>query len=156
MLLISLFSFLAQGKAASPDGIGPDDIVVPLISGDGGHLLVEAVLDEYFPVTLILDTGAPNTLLTAGVAEKLGHRLSSIKEIGEGMVLNGPHRQGIIRLESIELGDLVEENIWVSVLLDYDEELEESLKDGLLGLDFLKRYHFSIDKENNILILKKD
>lgn len=128
--------------------ISPDD--------EGGHLLVNVILNGKIPATLVIDTGSPTILLTAKIAEELGFDLAKIEKAGEIMVLNGMHKVGKVILSSIKLGEVEEYDVEADVLLEYDKEIEEASKDGLLGLSFLKRFHFALDEKDKKLILKKE
>jgi len=131
--------------------------LVNLTTDDSGnYLMVDVVLDGNVPATLIIDTGCPTVLLTASKAEELGFDLAKINKVSETMVLNGRHKIGQILLESIKLGEVEEKDIEAEILLDYDEELEQACKDGLLGLSLLKRFHFALDQKNKKLILRKE
>jgi len=54
-------------------------------------------------------------------------------------------------LDSIELGKAQAVDISAAVLMEDTTEI----KDGLLGMSFLSKYHFTLDQEGQRLILKK-
>jgi len=129
--------------------------IVPLIPDKSGHLFVNVVLNGSVTASLGVDTGAPFILLTANLARRLGFDGDNIGRTTEVMVLNGKHKVGQVVLKSVKLGDAEERDVMANVLLEENKEIEESCKDGLLGLSFLSRFHFAIDKKNDKLILKK-
>ena len=128
---------------------------IPVTLDSRGHVLVDAVLNESVHASLVIDTGCPVVLLTANMAQELGIDLESIHNTREVMVLNGNHKVGLVLLKSVKLGDLEEKNIETEVLLEDDEDIKSDLKDGLLGLSFLKRFDVALDQKNRELIFKK-
>ena len=132
-----------------------DTKIIKVVPDGTGHLLVDVVLNGDVHARLTIDTGAPDVCLTADIARKLGFDLGNMKNIGESMVLNGKHKVAYVRLKSLNLGGAEQENVPAAVFLEDDREISNALNDGLLGLSFLSKFNFTLDKRNSRLILKK-
>ena len=128
--------------------------IVQAASDKKGHLFVNAVVNEDVHASLIVDTGCPVVLLTASMGRKLGIDLENISDVYEVMVLDGKHKVRGVLLKSVKLGDLEEKNIRAEVLLEDSQEIKHGLKDGLLGMSFLKRFDVTLDQKKMKLFFK--
>ncbi len=144
----------AREMIANLDDIGGDSLsdqklsAVPLIP-TGKHFVVNAQING-LPVKLMLDTGASITVIkselvhTAGIPVDRSHIVTLT-------TANGRAHAPIAHLNQIQLGNQIVTRFKVVVL-----DLEELTGvDGLLGMDFLGRYRFTIDREHNSLVLNK-
>jgi clan AA aspartic protease (TIGR02281 family) len=129
-------------------------IAIPLISDNEGHFFVNVLINDHIPASLIVDTGAPTVLLSSRFVRALGVDPGRAPT-GTVTALNGKHRAAQVRLRSIKLGRAWKQNIDATVLLEKDSEVEDRFRDGLLGLSFLNKYHFTLDQKNRRLILRK-
>lgn len=121
---------------------------VPLTQA-GDHYLVAVTLNDSLETQLMLDTGASKTVVKSELADRFltGYqrdgstiRLSTANGDAEGLALNLSHlRMGDADLSDIEI-----------VLM----ELSGFGHDGLLGMNVLSRFEFSIDQMNSQLILR--
>lgn len=132
-----------------------DSKIIKVTPDGRGHLLVDAVLNGDVHASLTVDTGAPQLCLTADMARRLGLDPGKMKSAGEMMFLNGKHKFAQVYLKSVNLGGAEQEHILAAVFLEDDKEIADALRDGLLGLSFLNKFNFSIDKSKNELILKR-
>jgi clan AA aspartic protease (TIGR02281 family) len=136
------------------EGIGRGSIsegklsAVPLIPS-GNHFFVNAKLNGV-PVKLMLDTGASITVIkselayTAGIPVDHSHTVTLT-------TANGRAHAPVAHVKQIQLGNQTIPRFKVVVL-----DLEELTGvDGLLGMDFLGRYRFTIDREQKTLFLNK-
>ena len=119
--------------------------VVP-IRTNGSVVIVQAVMNDTINANLILDTGASTTLISKELARQL-----SIYESGMQMArtVNGVVTMPSGQLESIRIGDAELKNVAVAI---HDLTVGRTV-DGLLGLNFLNHFEFSIDLQNRRLIL---
>ena len=141
------------GKAGQAEANATDDARLTR-DENSGHIFVDAVLNDTAPVTLLLDTGAPVTLLTKDVAEKIGIDLETPGEEGTvGGVSSGKAKVRHIVLQKIAVQGMEAENVEADVLTEAPEGV--NFRDGLLGLSFLNRFNFSIDQQKNELKLEK-
>ena len=66
-------------------------------------------------------------------------------------VLNGKYKAAAVSLDSVKLGEAQAQDVSATVLLEDSKEI----KDGLLGLSFLSKFHFTLDQAGQKLILRK-
>ena len=89
-------------------------------------------------------------MLTSPFVQKLGLDLSQSNE-GYVEVLNGKYKAVEVSLDDIKLGDARAQDVSATILLEDNKEI----KDGLLGLSFLSKFHFTLDQTGQKLILRK-
>ena len=97
-----------------------------------GHFEVDARV-EGRPVNFMIDTGATVIALTASDAARLGIHPAQREFVAEVKTANGTARAAPIKLDRVEVGDLVVRDVAALVLPD------EALSENLLGLSFLSR-----------------
>ncbi len=136
--------------------LGDNTRIIPLATDDAGHLFVEAVVNDQLSGTFVIDTGSPTTLLTAEAARRLGMDPSRMRSVGQVMVLNGNYDVGLATLESIALGGLKVTSVEAYVLKDENPEVVKTIKGGLLGMSFLSRFHFAVNRTKKEMLLFKD
>lgn len=119
------------------------------LTKSGDHFVVEVELEHQFPARLMIDTGATMTILDADLVARYG-----LEPDAEGKELNlntagGSVSGANLSLSHLQLGSRGVENIQVGVI-----PLEQFNFDGLLGMDVLSRFEFSIDQKNGVLHLR--
>ena len=97
-----------------------------------GHFLVDARVDGR-RINFMVDTGASVIALTESDAARLGVHPAQRDFVAAVKTANGAVRAAPIRLDLVEVGDLVVRDVAAVVLPD------EALSDNLLGLSFLSR-----------------
>jgi clan AA aspartic protease (TIGR02281 family) len=113
----------------------------------GASVVVPVTLNRRLKTSLALDTGATSTMISHRVANNLGLRTDGPRIVA--MTANGQVSLPLARLGSVKVGDAEIHNVTVTV-----HDLPSAAKvDGLLGLDFLKRFHVSLDSRNQVLLL---
>lgn len=122
--------------------------VLPLRQRDG-HLLVDALLDNRLPVTLLIDTGATVTMLEPRTLARLGYSLKGRQAYFA--TANGVVQAPVVALGRLALGQAGISQLSVGVL---ELQMGESV-DGLLGMNFLRHYQFRIDQDQGRLILEQ-
>ena len=122
--------------------------VLPLRQQDG-HLLVDALLDNRLPVTLLIDTGATVTILEPRALARLGYNLQGRQAYFA--TANGVVQAPVLALGRLALGEAGISQLAVGAL---ELQLGESI-DGLLGMNFLRHYQFRIDQDQGRLILER-
>jgi len=129
-------------------GVSPvASLSIPL-QRHGGQYLIDATIDDGATVTLLIDTGAavtvikPEVLLTLGYAGRDG-RVRQFATAG-GLV-DAP----LIQINQLAIADAVVGDLMVGAL---PLLLPDGI-DGLLGMNFLGLYSFSVDQNTAILSL---
>jgi aspartyl protease family protein len=111
---------------------GPRSVV---IQRDGrGHFVVEGAIDGR-RVGFMVDTGAGYISLTESDAGRLGYHPTPRDYVAVMHTANGTVRAAPIKLDMVEVGDIMVRNVTAIVLPD------RALSENLLGLSFLSRLH---------------
>ena len=105
-------------------------VIVP--RDERGHFQVDARI-EGRKLSFMVDTGASVIALTASDAARLGIHPAQREFVTEVKTANGTVRAAPVRLDEVEVGDLVVRDVAALVMPD------EALSDNLLGLSFLSR-----------------
>jgi predicted aspartyl protease len=116
----------------------------PLIK-EGEHFLIEVNIDE-IPLKLLLDTGASYSLINE-------NKLSSLTIIEEEITLQTPTGNIISKLQQAQSFKIEELEIKEFKLISLPFKQQNA--DGLLGMNFFKKFQFKIDQEKGILYLLK-
>ncbi len=128
-----------------------EGVKIPLISDGHGHLMANVLINGHVPALLIVDTGSPVVMLNASFVEKLGVDLSQSPK-GYVEILDGKYEAAAVALNSVQVGDMKAQDITTAVLLKENKKVG----DGLLGLSFLNKFHFTLDHKGQKLILRKE
>lgn len=124
------------------------------ISDDGGHIIVTALLNNKVNATFILDTGASLVIIKDNIARQLGINVSALKREVKLKVADG--RESTAKytlLSSVNVQGVEALNVEAAILSNDVED--PGLRDGLLGMAFLKHFNFKIDQRNKSLTLEK-
>ena len=127
-----------------------EGIIIPLVPDGQGHLLADVLINNKIYASLVVDTGSPVVMLTSSFLQKLGLDLGQ-SHVGYVELLNGKYKAAAVSLDSIKLGEAQAQDVSATVLL----EDSKGIKDGLLGLSFLSKFHFTLDQAGQKLILRK-
>ncbi len=124
------------------------------IVNDMGQIVVEALLNKSVKANLILDTGASLVVLKDSIARQLGIDTKSISRTIKLRLADGKESEAKYTvLPSISVQGAEAVNVEVAIL---PEEIQEPLiKDGLLGMTYLRNFSFKIDQKNKKLILER-
>ena len=124
---------------------------VPLLPGQPPFAFVRAMLNEAVDVVLVVDTGAVRTLISRGVAALLGLdlarplRFRSLSGVGRSPPVP------VVRLNRLRVGGSAVADLEIVV---YD--LPATLRvDGVLGLDFLRRFRVTFAFDIGELVLRQ-
>src|SRR5262249_14008773 len=117
-------------------------ITVP-VSMTGTSAYVTAILNEAERATLLLDTGATNTVITPTLAKKLGIAPPADARVRIANLLGGKTLEvPFVRLRTLQVGAAVVEDIQIGV---YDIAPHLAEVSGILGTDFLRHFRTSLD-----------
>jgi clan AA aspartic protease (TIGR02281 family) len=115
----------------------------------GEHYLVGVTLNENLETRLMLDTGASNTVLKAEIAEQFLPGSEVEATVVQLSTANGKTEGLSVNLDQLRLGEVAFSDIELVVM-----ELPDFQYDGLLGMNILNRFEFSIDQLNSQLVLR--
>lgn len=111
-----------------------------------GHYHMRLIADGV-PVDFVVDTGATDIVLTQEDAARIGIDLDRLVYTGIARTANGTVRSARARVGTLELGEMQDRNVSVSVN-------EGDLFASLLGMAYLQRFE-RIEIANNTLILHR-
>jgi predicted aspartyl protease len=123
----------------------PGAIMIP-VKIHGGHAIVPVTFNNSVTANLMVDTGASRTMVSKRVARDL--RLYSLG-FGTGYGVGGRVTVSVARMESVKVGEVEIQNMPVSI---HDFSPDPSFE-GLLGVDFLGRFHMSLDSAKQMMVL---
>lgn len=120
-------------------------ISVP-VEMNGTWIVVPVTFNRALRGYLQLDTGASTTLVSSRIAKNL-----SLSPLGSrrGVTVGGIITVSAARLSSLKVGDAEVNDLIVSI---HDFSPHPRVE-GLLGMDFLKHFHVSIDARRKLLVL---
>lgn len=119
--------------------------------GTARRIIINAVLNNTVNAKLAIDTGAPGTIITPALADKLGlqdkdHGTLLIRTGGIGGT--APAVRTII--DTIEVGGARSAFVPTTVTAKISDAF-----DGLLGMDFVANYAVTIDSVKNVVIFEE-
>jgi clan AA aspartic protease (TIGR02281 family) len=123
----------------SPSSEGDRSFVVPIVQKLGGVPVVRVKINGENAL-MLLDTGASRTLITRGTRQRLALAASGSTS---AKTANGTASFEVVKLESIELGQIRVQDLAVAVGND-------DLNYGLLGHDFYQGYDITL-REDSVL-----
>lgn len=120
---------------------------IPL-SGDRKHLIVDGTLNGIVTGPMLIDTGASYCVLTRGTARKLGivprkHRTIPVA------TANGQVDADLVALDALQIRD--------ARLAGVDAVIMDAVEPpliGIIGLNFLTQFRFSVDLAEGMLRLE--
>ncbi len=129
------------------------EIPIRMVGPGGAALVVATHVNGEGPFDLILDTGATYTCFSESLAQQLElpeRRMG----IGIGVGVGGAGRVRMVNVDTLRVGGAVATDMPACVL--ELAQLQAIARDihGLLGLNFLRNYHVSLDFERNVLRLR--
>lgn len=113
----------------------------------GEHYLIAGTINDDHDIRLIIDTGASTSVLSRAKFNEIRdwadpEFISEENVYTAGGVVNAPvYRFTSFRVNNLQVEDLI------FVIID----LPDRRSDGLLGMNFLKQFHFQIDQQNDQL-----
>jgi len=113
---------------------------------NGASVIVPVTFNGALRANLALDTGATVTVVSRRIASNLALSTLGVTKVG---TVAGVIAVPLARLGSLKVGDAQVHDLVVSV---HDFSTDPRIE-GLLGLDFLKHFHVSLDARRSLLIL---
>ena len=140
-----VISFATEISLSDSTLLSPNSVVIP-IQTNGASVIVPVVLNRSVQTNMILDTGASFTVVSQQLAGQLGLRATRRVSL---VTANGIVGAPLAPLGSLKVGEAEAANLTVVI-----QDLPAAANlGGLLGLDFLSRYHVSIDSRRQLLVL---
>ncbi len=142
---------LASG-CASPLVLDDDNaaFVTPLQTGSDGHIIVPAMVNGQGPFRFALDTGASISVLFNTTVDQMDIDLSD----GQRVVIHGMGGAGsfpVATIAELTIGSESWTNARVALMPAGGTTSDEF--DGIIGVDFLRRYAVSISVEDQVVRL---
>jgi clan AA aspartic protease (TIGR02281 family) len=122
---------------------------IPL-NRQGEHFIVQALMNDTFKVSLMLDTGASISLLSEPAFEVL-NEYSEVLYVKD-VKLNTAG--GTITASIYQVAEFAIQGYIVNDFVFAVSSFVSEGNDGLLGMNFLKHFDFHIDQNNGLLVLK--
>jgi clan AA aspartic protease (TIGR02281 family) len=138
-------TFPVEIPSASLSQTFSSTILVP-IRMTGSAAFAPVMLNHTIQTYMLVDTGATYTVVSRRLAASLQLYEASRVTLSTA---NGLVTVPLARLQSIKVGDAEALNLSVAI----QDVSMNSMVGGLLGLDFLSRFHTSIDSRKQLLIL---
>lgn len=114
-------------------------------------IIIEAMVrkDSEYVLRLALDTGCSRTIIPFEIAEAIGCNPAGSSKRTRIITGSGIEIAPVVTLKSIKTLGKVVQDLEVAC----HDLPEEGFVDGLLGLDFLKNFKFTVDFEKGIIEL---
>ena len=123
---------------------------IPL-SRQGEHFIVQALINDTFNVSLMLDTGASISLLS----ESAFATLSQYSDVAYMKDLRLNTAGGIVTARIYQVTEFaIQDYIVNDFIFAVSPSYASEGNDGLLGMNFLSAFDFHIDQSNSLLMLK--
>ena len=142
----------APAKTEAP----PKPVVVPFVLLPSGHMTVMVKVNGEGPYRLILDTGAPISLVDNKVAEAAG----LLKDVPEPLFSIFGSR-GEVKVKELQVGDQAVQNV-TAIVMDHptvqaiSQAFEKKLGgpiDGIVGFPFFSRFKMTLDYQAKTVTL---
>lgn len=130
-------------------GKTPDDLAVLPLTRAGDQFLIRAILDSEQTLTLLIDTGASITVISPAILKRVGYRFD--RGTARFSTANGVVEAPLVLINTLSLGDVVLEDLMVGAL---PVDASGNAIDGLLGMNFLREFEFSLDQDSAVLRLQ--
>jgi len=114
----------------------------------GQRIMVDVRINGSTSARLVLDTGADRTIISPRALSAAGVSLAKTIATGQVIGVTGTDRLPFVIVDSLEVGDARAVQLPVGAY-----EIVQAEADGLLGRDFLDRFHVTIDSARGLVTL---
>jgi clan AA aspartic protease (TIGR02281 family) len=114
----------------------------------GNNMLAQVLFNNTINSRLLLDTGASLTVITPALLQNLGLDYNHPRRTAWFNTANGVVKAPIFLIERVSIGSQTVDQLEVAVM-----DLDNQSIGGLLGMNFLQHFRFSIDHQSNVLYL---
>ena len=127
-----------------------ESTAIPL-SRAGKSFIVDVIVNNSEAVRLIIDTGASLTIIRPDALHRAGVGPGQYETTRTLATAGGQIKAPVFRIGSLKLGPEVVSNIAVGGI----DIPGLGAIDGLLGMDFLNHFRFTIDQEDQVMLLTR-
>ncbi|APR98716.1 TIGR02281 family clan AA aspartic protease [Wolbachia endosymbiont of Folsomia candida] len=110
-----------------------------------GHFYIQAQVNDR-NITFLLDTGASDIVLSQKDALHAGINLKDIQDFKIYETAKGQIRAGVVHIPQVKIGNFFINDVQASVNT-------HSMSHSLLGMSFLRYFHFTI-KDNKLILYR--
>jgi predicted aspartyl protease len=135
----------AAAETAAPS-VGRGGTVIRYSPGQ--RIMVDVRINGATSARLVLDTGADRTIISPRALSAAGVSLARTVATGHLIGVTGTDRLPFVIVDSLEVGDARAGQLPVGAY-----EIAQAEGDGLLGRDFLDRFHVTIDSARGLVTL---
>jgi predicted aspartyl protease len=144
---------LPAGRTVAPADAAAGEVAFELAGPGGAAMVVPVRINGQGPYQFVLDTGATITCLDHKLSDELQLPERS-GQIGFGAGIGAAGQVKLVGVDSLNVGTASASDL-TACAIDLQGIQEAGIKvDGLLGLNFLRSYHVTIDFERNVLRLQ--
>jgi predicted aspartyl protease len=152
VLLVSGCDQMSPRRTTAPADPAQGEIPFRMVGAGGAALVVSTHINGQGPYDLILDTGATMTCVSQTLAGDL--ELPSRRTgVGIAIGVGASGQVRMVQVDSLRVGEASAEGLPVCVLDLAAVQTVAADVHGLLGLNFLRNYHLTLDFERNVLVL---
>jgi hypothetical protein len=119
--------------------------------GSAKRVIIKAVFNGSVTASMAIDTGAPGTVISSSLAEKIGlfdEGQGRLRIMTAGIGGSAPAVRSII--DTIQVGGAKIEFVPVTIIAPISDAF-----DGLLGLDFVSSYSVTIDSKRKMVVFEE-
>jgi hypothetical protein len=126
---------------------------VPYIAREGSanRVIIQVTFNDAVTVPMALDTGAPGTIISTGLAERLGllkPNEGRLVTVAQG--IGGQTAALVVVLKSLAVDKARTDFVLAKVVSKLSDAFE-----GVVGMDFVAGYALELDTQHKLLVLKE-
>jgi hypothetical protein len=145
--------FVQQAPVAGGEEKPPKKYEVAYTPNEGSakRVIISARFNGSVTAPIAIDTGAPGTIISVSLAEKLGlfdEEHGSLLMSTGGIGGSAPAVRSII--DTVEVGGAVNNFVPITIIKPISDSF-----DGLLGMDFFSNYSVTIDTKRKVVIFEE-
>jgi predicted aspartyl protease len=140
MRIPTLVTLVSLALSTAEAAVTPEEVALSVRRS--GALLASVVIDGHGPFTFLLDTGSSHTVVGSELAERL-----ALPAVAQARVLTtaGAQMGLVVRVGRLSIGGASVENLMPSVVSIAGLRQIEKGVDGVIGLDFLSAFNYTVD-----------
>src|SRR5437016_13430540 len=154
LLLLAACTIPAPKDLGTPNSITPGEVPFKLAPPNDAAIIVPVKINGHGPYKFVLDTGATFTCIDQKLVEEL--KLPEWRgQVGVGVIVPKEGNVRLVKLDTFEVGNSKATDL-TACAIEFSRLQTDGLDArGLVGLNFLKSFHVSIDFKKKVLNLDK-